>query len=151
MSDPTPTAADRPTDDAGDGADLREWAASLKHDLGKYVAWRCANLPEAAWTGALDDLTATSIRADVLATRDVGGEHESAWALFDRLTQPWPRPWPRELEAVAAAVAVLRTHAAGLAADDRAAIAAARPDIRAAQQTIRAELASLHRRLVRET
>ncbi len=150
MSEPTPTAADLPPDDPGAAADLREWAAALKHDLGKYVAWRSANLPDAAWTGALDDLAAASLRADILATRDVGGAHESAWALFDRLTQPWPRPWPRELEAVAVAVGVLRGHGPGLAADDRAAIAAARADIRAAQQTIRAELASLHRRLMRE-
>jgi len=149
VSDPTPTAVDLSPDDAG--ADLRECAAALKHDLGKYVAWRSANLPESAWTGALDDVAAASIRADVLATRDVAGAHEPAWELFDRLTQPWPRPWPPELEAVAASVAVLRSHAAGLADDDRAAIAAARTDIRAAQQTIRAELASLHRRLLRET
>jgi hypothetical protein len=150
VSEPTPTAADLPPDDPGAATDMREWAAALKHDLGKYVAWRSANLSDAAWSGALDDLAAASLRADILATREVGGTQESAWALFDRLTQPWPRPWPRELEAVAAAVDLLRGYGAVLVADDRAAIAAARGDIRSAQQTIRAELASLHRRLMRE-
>lgn len=129
---------------------LREWAATLKHDLGKYVAWRSANLADSAWTGVLDELTATSIRDDILATRDSGGRRESAWMLFDRLTQPWPQPWPHELVAVGDAVAKLRELAPVLEADDRAAIAAARERIRAAQSTIRAELAALHRRLVRE-
>jgi len=129
---------------------LREWAATLKHDLGKYVAWRSANLDDAAWSGALDELTATSIRDDILATRDVGGQCESAWALFERLTRPWPRPWPAELDAVQAAVASLRELAAPLQADDRTAIAAARERIRSAQSTIRTELAALHRRLMRE-
>lgn len=128
----------------------REWAATLKHDLGKYVAWRSANLSDAAWSGALDELAATSIRDDLLATRDSGGVRESAWALFDRLTQSWPRPWPAELDAVQAAVASLRELAEPLQADDRAAIAAARERIRSAQTTIRTELAALHRRLMRE-
>lgn len=129
---------------------LREWAATLKHDLGKYVAWRSANLPEAAWAGVLDDLTAQSIRADILATREGSGGVEAAWSLFERLTTPWPRPWPAELQAVAAAVAVLRDLSDVLGADDRAAIATARASIRAAQSTIRTELAALHRRLGRE-
>lgn len=141
MSDPS---ADIPKDL------LREWAATLKHDLGKYVAWRSANLADAAWTGALDELTATSIRDDILATRDSGGRRESAWTLFDRLTQPWPRPWPAELDAVQVAVAVLRELATPLEADDRAVIATSRERIRAAQTTIRTELAALHRRLMRE-
>jgi hypothetical protein len=129
---------------------LREWAATLKHDLGKYVAWRSANLSDSAWSGALDELAATSIRDDILATRDAGGRREPAWELFDRLAQPWPRPWPAELEAVQAAVAALRELAAPLQADDRPAIAAARDRIRTAQSTIRTELAALHRRLTRE-
>lgn len=141
MSDPS---ADIPKDL------LREWAATLKHDLGKYVAWRSANLGDDAWSGALDDLAATSIRDDILATRDMGGLREPAWALFERLTQPWPRPWPAELDAVRAAVESLRELAVPLQEDDRVAIAAARDRIRTAQSTIRTELAALHRRLMRE-
>lgn len=129
---------------------LREWAAALKHDLGKYVAWRSANLPDAAWTGALDELTAQSIRADILATREGADGVEPAWSLFDRLTTRWPHPWPAELQAVAAAVAVLRDLSAVLGDNDRAALASARSSIHAAQSTIRAELAALHRRLGRE-
>ena len=130
--------------------ELRELAAALKHDLGKYVAWRSVNLPEASWTGDLDELAAQSIRADLLATHQREGHPESAWALFDRLIGPWPRPWPAELEATALAVATLRELAVPLGSDDRVVIAAARGAIRKAQATIRAELAALGRRLGRE-
>ena len=42
----------------------RERAAALKHDLGKYVAWRSANLPESAWSGELDATTRDALQAD---------------------------------------------------------------------------------------
>jgi hypothetical protein len=145
VADPIPPAAQRPVEE------LRERAAALKHDLGKYVAWRSANLPESAWTGPIDESTLQSIRADVLATRSGPGEPEPAWALFERLAQPWPQPWPPELVAVAAAVTSLRKHASALATEDRDAIAAARGAIRSAQHAIRGELAALYRRLMRET
>lgn len=144
MSDPSHVASAPPP------GELRQWAATLKHDLGKYVAWRSANLPETSWSGEIDDLTVASIRADVLATREHDGRSDPAWAVFEERTRDWPAPWPRELEVVASAVAALRELAPVIAGDDRAALAAARPAIRAAQSTIRAELAALGRRLVQE-
>jgi len=130
--------------------DLRAWSAALKHDVGKSVAWRSANLPESAWQGELDAPTAAALRADLLATHIHAGREEAVWSVFDRLAAPWPRPWPAELEATAVAVAMLQTLAAAFASGDRTELAAARPRIREAQSTIRAELAALHRRLLRE-
>ncbi|HET6582660.1 MAG TPA: hypothetical protein VFG69_04420 [Nannocystaceae bacterium] len=131
--------------------ELRERVAALKHDLGKYVAWRSVNLPDDAWTGAPTDALVDALRADVLATRRVGDRDEAAWDVFAAHTAALPRPWPApELAAVEAAVAALRTVESALRENDRDGIAAARPVIRAAQATIRRELATLHRRLLEE-
>ncbi|MBC8069381.1 MAG: hypothetical protein IAG13_13680 [Deltaproteobacteria bacterium] len=66
------------------GASRRELAAALKHDLGKYVAWRSANLPESAWQGTATAATLEALRADVLHTRTAASGDEPAWALFER-------------------------------------------------------------------
>ena len=126
--------------------DDRERAAALKHDLGKYVAWRSANLPESAWSGPLDATTRESLQADILRTRSVGDVHEPAWAIFERLAGAWPKPWPAELDRVAAALAILRAHAEALASDG----AVPHAELHQAQLLIRSELASLVRRLARE-
>jgi hypothetical protein len=128
----------------GRGIDLRELVAALKHDLGKYVAWRSANLDEAAWTGPLPAELVEALRADVLRTR---GE-EPAWDVWRRLTAALPRPLPEpELVAVERAVEVLRANEAALRDHDTRALTAARGEIRAAQQRIREELRELQRRL----
>lgn len=126
---------------------LRELAAALKHDLGKYVAWRSVNLSEEAWVGALDDATFEALRGDLMATRATAAGDESAWALFDRLAREWPRPWPAQLEAVAFAIDGLRGLQPAFEADARDDIAALRPQIRAAQASIRTQLAALVRSL----
>jgi hypothetical protein len=126
---------------------LRELAAALKHDLGKYVAWRSINLPEQAWAGPLDDTTFEALRCDLMATRAAASGDESAWALFDRLAADWPRPWPAALMAVATAIDGLRGLQRAFEADARDDIAAARPQIRAAQASIRTQLAALVRSL----
>lgn len=132
-------------------ADLRERVAALKHDLGKYVAWRSVNLPEGAWTGPPTDALVDALRADVLATRRVGDRDQAAWDVFAAHTAEMARPWPApELTAVEAAVAALRTVETALRERDRDAIASARPVIRDAQATIRRELAALHRRLAED-
>jgi hypothetical protein len=125
----------------------REVAAALKHDLGKYVAWRSANLDEAAWTGPLGELAAASIRDDVMATSRTADGTLAAWDVFGRLVARWPGALPPELEATAAALAELRALEPALRTDDRDAIARARPIVRAAQSTIRQQLAGLCRRL----
>jgi len=126
-------------------AELAEWVAALKHDLAKYVAWRSANYPDAAWDEPMSDEFAAALREDVLRTKGAS----SAWQVWDRaaagLRGPLPHP---ELVAVAGAVEVLRGHESALRGPDPA-LAAARGEIRDAQQTIRSQLRDLHRRLAR--
>jgi hypothetical protein len=122
----------------------RERAAALKHDLGKYVAWRSANLPESAWRGPAAPAIIEALQADILHTRG----DDAAWVVFDRLANEWPKPWPKELVAVERAVEVLRAQAEPLARGDANALALA--DLRAAQLAIRSELAALVRRLAQE-
>jgi hypothetical protein len=128
-------------------ADLLEQVAALKHDLGKYVAWPTANLDDALWDGPIGDELITALRADLLATRKHGERREAAWEVWRSYEAELPHPLEPELELVAAAVARLEQVGAALTADDRPAIARARPEIRAAQQQIRQQLLVLHRRL----
>lgn len=130
-------------------ADFPEQVAALKHDLGKYVAWMSANLGDDHWHGPVRDELIEALRRDILRTRSGGGGAvESAWEVWSRLSAGWPRPLPApELVEVEAAVEVLRAHGPALASGDRDALATGRAEIRAAQQTIRAALQQLHRRL----
>lgn len=130
---------------------MRERAAALKHDLGKYVAWRSANLDEAAWTGPVTDELLEALRADVLRTRSGRGGNETAWDVWLRLTTDLPRPLQDpELAVVEAAVEQLREHEVALRQGDVAALVGGRSAIRAAQQRIRAALRDFHRRKVQE-
>ena len=131
---------------------LRECIAALKHDLGKYVAWRSVNLPEEAWTGPPGDALVDALCADVLATRRTADGDQAAWDVFASHTRDVPRPWPvPELAAVEQAVQALRACEPALRERDHVRIAELRDGIREAQGTIRAELAALHRRLARES
>lgn len=134
--------------------DLLEQVAALKHDLGKYVAWTSANLDDALWErpigdelDQLDELIG-ALRADLLETRKHGERREAAWEVWRSFEAELPRPLEPELELVAKAVAQLEQVGSALVADDRRAIADARPHIRAAQQDIRSQLLVLHRRLL---
>lgn len=129
-------------------ADLLEQVAALKHDLGKYVAWTTANLDDALWDGPIGDELIGALRADLLETRKHGERREPAWEVWRSFESSLPRPLEPELERVADAVARLEQVGSALIADDRQAIARARPDIRAAQQSIRTQLLRLHRRLL---
>jgi hypothetical protein len=143
-----PIVNDAPNDAPREHDDAQlELAAALKHDLGKYVAWRSVNLAESEWTGALQPALGDALCADLLRTREGPEGVESAAMVFARLTASWSQPWPEELAAVATAVATLQSLEPALRACDQAAIARARPEIRAAQATIRAQLAALHRRI----
>jgi len=127
---------------------MQERAAALKHDLGKYVAWRSANFDDGAWSGPLDDALLDALRDDLLRTRQRPEGDQAAWEVWSAHTHDLPQPLPEpELRTVAAAVDVLRTHEAALRASDRAAVAKARPAIRKAQAEIRTALRDLHRRL----
>ncbi len=128
--------------------DLLEQVAALKHDLGKYVAWTSANLDDALWDGPIGDELLGALRADLLETRKHGGRREAAWEVWRSFEPDLPRPLEPEFEAVADAVAQLERSEPALRSEDRQAIAAARADIRAAQQTIRRQLLALHRRLL---
>lgn len=128
---------------------MQERAAALKHDLGKYVAWRSANFDDAAWSGPLDDALVEALRDDLLGTRQRPDGDQAAWEVWAAHTHDLPQPLPEpELRAVAAAVAVLQAHEPALRVRDRAALAHARPAIRKAQADIRAALRDLHRRLM---
>jgi hypothetical protein len=130
-------------------AAMQERAAALKHDLGKYVAWRSANFDDAAWTGPLDDALIEALQADLLRTRERSDGDQAAWEVWAAHTRDLPQPLPEpELRAVAAAVAILHAHEPALRAADRSALAGARPAIRGAQAEIRAALRDLHRRLL---
>ena len=128
-----------------DPLELRELVAALKHDLAKYVAWRSANFGDDAWSGPMPEDFAQALRDDVLRTKG----SLTAWQVWDEaaaaLGDPLPHP---ELRAVAQAVDVLRGHETALRGQNQA-LAAARGDIRDAQQTIRSQLRDLHRRLAR--
>lgn len=127
---------------------MQERAAALKHDLGKYVAWRSANFDDAAWSGPMDDAFVEALRDDLLRTRQRPEGDQAAWEVWAAHTHDLPQPLPEpELQAVAAAVAVLRAHEPALREPDRAALSRARPAIRKAQSDIRAALRDLHRRL----
>lgn len=115
-------------------ATLGELVSDLKHDLGKYVAWRSANYEDEVWEGPLGDELVEALQADVLRT--LGGE--AAWEIWARHTKAWSRPWSHAaLDGVEAAVEALRSFADVIEAGRSASLAEARPAIRAAQQTIR--------------
>ena len=127
---------------------LREVVAALKHDLGKYVAWRSANLEDSVWEGEVTDEWVDALRADLLTTRTTrDGAEETAWDVWVRLAGELERPLEAELASVEQAVTALRESLAPLRAGDRKALAAMRGTIREAQGTIRAELRALQRRL----
>ncbi len=129
---------------------MRERAAALKHDLGKYVAWQSANFDDDAWNGPMPEELADALRSDVLRTRQRSDGDLAAWDVWVSHTEDLPTPLPEpELQVVDAAIATLRSHEAALRADDPSALAQARPEIRRAQQDIRAALRDLHRRMVR--
>jgi hypothetical protein len=128
---------------------MQERVAALKHDLGKYVAWRSANFDDDAWSGPLDDALVEALCDDLLRTRQRPDGAQAAWEVWAAHTQDLPQPLPEpELRTVAAAVAVLHAHEPALRGADRAALAEARPALRKAQAEIRAALRDLHRRLL---
>jgi hypothetical protein len=128
---------------------MQERAAALKHDLGKYVAWRSANFDDDAWSGPLDDALVQALRDDLLRTRQRPDGDQAAWEVWAAHTHDLPQPLPEpELRTVDAAVAVLRAHEPALRGADHAALARARPAIRRAQAEIRAALRDFHRRLL---
>lgn len=136
----------------GNDSRLRELVAALKHDLAKYVAWRSANFGGEAWNGELSEEFADALQSDVLRTR---GE-EPAWVVWAQFVERWteqsmqapPAQAHPELRAVEAAVGQLKAVEPALRLGRGAELAAARTTIQTAQQAIRSELRTLHRRLM---
>lgn len=121
---------------------FRALVADLKHDLGKYVAWRTANHPE-LWSGDWEESAwneptfVEALQADILQTLG----RRSAWEIWDAHTKTWPRPWPCEpMTEVEQAVEVLRKHENLLRAGPSIELVAAHPCLVRAQRTIREEL-----------
>lgn len=119
-----------------------DWVAGLKHDLAKYVAWRSANFEDEVWEGPLRAELVAALQADILRTH----RDRPAWELWDerRAELNPPRVHPALVE-IEDAVAVLRSCKGALEDGEGPALAAMRPQIRAAQQSIRAALQRLHR------
>lgn len=126
-----------------------EIVAALKHDLGKYVAWRSANFHEQAWQEPADPSLVDALVYDIFYTRKKGADaFESAWEIWDRLSKPLERPflWT-ELHLVESAVDKLRAIEPFLQTKNLSKIVQLRFEIRAAQQTIRNQLRILHKNL----
>lgn len=129
---------------------LLERVSALKHDLGKYVAWRSANLDDQAW-GAVNEELVGALRADILETRRHQGTSEAAWDVWARLTDDLPKPFDRdELRRVDRAVERLRRHEALLVQADREGLVPVADELRQAQMEIRNALRDLQRALRRE-
>lgn len=127
---------------------LRERAAALKHDLGKYVAFQSVNLGDDDWEGPVGDLLVKVLQADLLRTRSGPDGDEAASEVWQRLTADLPRPWPApELAEVEAALGPIARAEAALREDDREALAEVRGAVRDAQLRIRKALSALVRRL----
>jgi hypothetical protein len=137
-------------DDSSDDREFGRQVATLKHDLGKYVAWMSANLDEDCWHGPVRDELVDALERDLLRTRTPAeGPPEPAWAVWQRLSGTLPTPWRHaELHDIAAAVAVLKCAEPALRTRDRVALSEQRTAIRSAQRSIRGALQALHRRLL---
>jgi len=130
-------------------SELVEVVAALKHDLGKYVAWRSANMGENAWRAPCSRELIEALRSDILSTHSGMHANEAAWDIWARHTSGLPRPLELpELRAVELAVSQLRDAEPALRASDGAELARRSDELRSALTTIRSELASLHRRLL---
>ncbi len=129
--------------------DVRARVDGLRHDLGKYVAWISANLPDEAFGPPPSDEAVAALRADVLATRrDRSGRPLAAWEVYERwVTGLGDERVLAALAPVARAVDTLRAAGPALAGEDEAALAAHIPAIRAAQRVIRTKLRALSRSL----
>ena len=67
----------------GFSSSLTERLMSLKHDLGKYVAWQSANLDDEEWRDGSARLTA-AVRRDILGTRPTrDGVRRPAWVIYE--------------------------------------------------------------------
>jgi hypothetical protein len=125
-------------------AAVLEVVANLKHDLGKYVAWRCANLDESAWTGPITADVIECLRADLLQTY----QGRPAWQVWEEHTRALPRPLAEpELVSVRRAVERLHRFESALVSRDEPVLAQARAELRSAQSEIRTALSDLWRRL----
>ena len=120
---------------------------SLKHDLGKYVAWRSANFSSEEWQRGGAQVFA-SVREDILHTRKCAdGSSMPAWAVFDaaesQMSERDRVTAAPELAQVRGRVRWLESVRDDIADDAKLGDPAFRDAIAAAQQEIRAELARL--------
>jgi len=128
---------------------VRACVDGLRHDLGKYVAWISANLPDEAFGPPPSPEAVAALQADVLATRrDRSGRPLAAWEVYERWVAGIADEDVRAaLAPVTRAVDTLRAAGPALARGDGSALAAHIPAIRAAQRVIRAKLRALSRSL----
>lgn len=123
---------------------------SLKHDLGKYIAWQSANVEEEEWWTGSERLTA-SIQRDLLRTRTSrDGVPQPAWDVYDEwfcaLTDEERTQAAPVLGRVAAQVRWMESIAAQISSGEALDDPAIRRRIKDAQREIRDTLRDLVRR-----
>ena len=129
---------------------LTERLMSLKHDLGKYVAWQSANLEEAEWREGSARLT-RAVQQDVLGTRTTrGGASQPAWIVYEMgvagMSLAEREQTSPELGRVEERVRWMQSIEGGLTSGDALNDRELRAKMQEAQQEIRACLSALVRR-----
>jgi hypothetical protein len=129
---------------------LTERLMSLKHDLGKYVAWHSANLEDEEWRDGSVRLTA-AVQRDVLSTRTTSdGLAQPAWVVFEAcvegMTDVERERCAPELARVDAHVRWMKSIGAGLTSGESLDDHEIRAQMLSAQGEIRGALSELVRR-----
>jgi hypothetical protein len=107
-----------------DPSQWNAFAAKVKHDLGKGVAWWSANLEASDWSDSDGSRLREALVNDLLATRRVNGAAvESVWEVWSGLLALSPSPWPplanAQKQRIEAALLVLARMRPILADDSR--------------------------------
>ena len=136
-------------------SDLVDRLQALKHDLGKYVAWRSANLSEEEWAAA-SELATDAVRHDVLRTKTTAaGDTLPAWEVLSSALRTFSPPERAaaspELDRVCEQVGALRELESDIRSGDAVRDADSRARIREAQSSIRQSLRALLRRAREES
>ena len=134
--------------------DLVDRICALKHDLGKYVAWRSANLTEEEWRDAGPEAQA-AVRNDILRTKTLGdGTELSAWMVLrmslDAFSDHERTVASPELNLVCRNVEVLESLEGDIVSGDAVVHQEIQTRLRQAQAEIRNSLSALVRRARQE-
>jgi hypothetical protein len=129
---------------------LTERLMSLKHDLGKYIAWQSANLEETEWRDGSARLT-RAVQRDVLGTRTSrDGANQPAWVVYEAgvagMSAAEREQTSPELGRVEARVRWMQSIEGAITSGDALSDRNVRAEMQGAQREIRACLSALVRR-----